>query len=317
MINPLSHFLRYCARNGRWILVASLGIGLLSETLALLIKPHIGVLIALLLFFACLRVGPKQAMGAAQDIARNLGFVAILQVLLPCGFALLMFVLDIQHPLVFALIMLWAAPSLSGSPHLVVLMGFDPAPALRLLVFGTALLPLTIIPVFLLLPEFGDIIAVAKASFRLLIVITIAAAIAFAIRLTILRSPSKEAIEQIDGASTLLLAIVVVGLMIAIRGEFFSNPFNLLITLVVAFLANIGMQIVTALLLGKSRASAYTVPVGLIAGNRNIALFLAALPPSVFEPLLLFIGCYQIPMYLTPIVMRGFYRRLTGTTDKV
>ena len=315
MTNILTNTLIYCARQGRWILVASLVVGLFSETLALMIKPHISLLIALLLFNACLRVGPRQALGAISDLKTGLQFVVLLQVVLPVAVVLASITAGFQNPLVFALIMLWAAPSLSGSPHLVVLMGFDPAPALRQLVIGTALLPVTIIPVFLLLPEFGDIAAVLMATIRLFLVIALAAFIAFAIRLTILKSLSQSQIEQIDGVSTLLLATVVIGLMIAIRGEFFNNPYNLGLTLAVAFIANIGLQIVTALLLTRSSASAYTVPIGIISGNRNIALFLAALPAATVEPLLLFIGCYQIPMYLTPLVMRRFYRNLQPKTQ--
>ena len=39
------------------------------------------------------------------------------------------------------------------------------------------------------------------------------------------------------------------------------------------------------------------------AGNRNIALFLIALPDTVAAPLMIFVGCYQVPMYLTPILL--------------
>ena len=42
----------------------------------------------------------------------------------------------------------------------------------------------------------------------------------------------------------------------------------------------------------------------LVAGNRNIALFLVALPAETTDALLLFIGAYQVPMYLTPMLMR-------------
>ena len=45
------------------------------------------------------------------------------------------------------------------------------------------------------------------------------------------------------------------------------------------------------------------------AGNRNIALFLAAPAGSGHRSDdLLFIGCYQVPMYLTPLLLRRFYR---------
>ena len=294
------------------ILVASLGVGLASSTLAELIKPHISVLIAALLFVACLRVGPKQVLGAVHDMKASLLFVLVLQVMLPIAVVLAAWATGIGGPLVFALVLLMAAPSLSGSPHLVVLMGFEPSPALRQLVVGTALLPLTIIPVLLLVPEFGNFIDIAIASLKLMVIIVIAASIAFFIRLTILKNPDKETIEQIDGVSTILLAVTVVGLMAAIGEELGDNPTNVLLTLGVVLLANFGLQITAALLLARSKMQKLTVPIGIIAGNRNIAIFLTALPVATTDPLLLFIACYQIPMYLTPIVMRPFYQKLAG-----
>ncbi len=309
----LSMMLRFCARQGRLILVASLVVGLVSSTLAEMIKPHIGILIAALLFVACLRVGPKQVVGAVQDMKASLLFVLLLQVILPIFTALAAWALGLSGPLVFALVLLTAAPSLSGSPHLVVLMGFEPSPALRQLVVGTALLPLTIIPVLLLIPEFGDFIEIAMASLKLMAIIVVAASIAFIIRLTILKDPNKEVIEQIDGMSTILLSVTVVGLMAAIGQEFGHDPVNVLLTLGVVILANFGLQITAALLLAQSKMRGFTVPIGIIAGNRNIALFLTALPATTTEPLLLFIACYQIPMYLTPIIMRRFYQRLVGS----
>ena len=50
------------------------------------------------------------------------------------------------------------------------------------------------------------------------------------------------------------------------------------------------------------------VGISVTAGNRNIALFLVSLPAGVIDPVLLFIGCYQVPMYLTPILMRRILR---------
>ena len=45
-----------------------------------------------------------------------------------------------------------------------------------------------------------------------------------------------------------------------------------------------------------------------VAGNRNIALFLLALPSGVTDQILLFVGCWQFPMYLTPLLLRRIYR---------
>ena len=175
----LSTGLQFCARSGRWILVLSLVVGLASSTLAQLIKPHIDILIALLLFTACLRVGPKAMPGAVREIGASLAIILVLQVMLPISIALVVLALELNTPLAVALILLTAAPSLSGSPHLVILMGFEPSTALRLLVLGTAMLPLTIVPVFMLIPEFGALSDIVAASLRLLAIILVAAGIAF------------------------------------------------------------------------------------------------------------------------------------------
>ena len=48
-------------------------------------------------------------------------------------------------------------------------------------------------------------------------------------------------------------------------------------------------------------------PMAIGAGNRNIALFLVALPAEVMAPLMIFVGCWQLPMYLTPMLLRRLY----------
>jgi ACR3 family arsenite transporter len=290
--------------------VFSLVGGLLSEVLAEIVKPHIEVLIALLLFNTCLRVGPQQALGALNDIKANLLFTLVLQVLLPVTLILIFWVANIRGALPLALILLTAAPAISGGPHLVALLGFDPAPTLRQLIIGTLLLPLTIIPVLLLIPDIGGIESIIAVSTRLLIIILCAGLSAFAVRHYFLPNPSRNELQEIDGVSTLLLATVVFGLMAAIHSEIETNPLNLLTTLAVAVSANFSLQIITALILASSRFSKYGVPIGLIAGNRNIALFMTALAVTSTQPILVFIACYQIPMYLTPVVMGRFYRRL-------
>ncbi len=309
MAGQFSRLLQFCAVSGRWILVFSLVVGLLSETLANIVKPHIEALIALLLFTTCLRVGPRQMLGAMREIKANLIFTVVLQVLLPVTIVVIYWIGDFHNPLWLALILLTSAPAISGSPHLVALLGFDPTSTLRQLIIGTALLPFTIIPVFVFMPEIGGLPDIIMASARLLAVILGAAALAFTIRYSLMKHPGQKELEKIDGVSTILLAIMVLGLMAAIHSEISDDPLNLLMTLFVAISANFGLQIITTLILARSRASEYAVPMGLIAGNRNIALFMTALAVTKTQPLLLFIACYQIPMYLTPILMRRFYKK--------
>jgi BASS family bile acid:Na+ symporter len=48
---------------------------------------------------------------------------------------------------------------------------------------------------------------------------------------------------------------------------------------------------------------------GLLAGNRNQALFLAVLPAAADRGVLLYFALAQIPMFLSPFLLRRIYRR--------
>lgn len=308
--------LALAARHGRWLLVAGLLAGVSLPSLAGLMRPWLPEMVAGLIFLAALRVGPKQAVGAWTDLTASIGFVGLFQVAIPLIFATVLLVLGWRGALATAIIIAVAAPPISGSPSLTIMLGHDPAVSLRQLVVGTALLPLTVIPVFALVPEFGNPAAIFQTAFRLLLVIAGATAVAFAVRSTILGSPTERELAAMDGFMAIFLAIIVIGLMAAVGPAITEAPTSLAITLLVVFALNFGTQYVTAGLLWNTRWRRYAVPLSIGAGNRNVALFLAALPVSVTDPLLLFIGCYQIPMYLTPILMGPFYAWLGRRTER-
>lgn len=301
--------LGWIARHGRSVLVLGLLAGILFPDLALALRPWIGELVAILLFIAALRVGPRQAVGALADLRNSIVFTLLFQIVFPVTAMLLFRIAGWSGTLSTALVLMMAASPISGSPNLTILTGHDPAPALRQLVVGTALLPLTIIPVFWLAPALGDGAQVFTAAARLLLIIALAAGVAFAVRFWFAK-PAKQTLVAIDGLSAIAMAVVVVGLMSAVGPAMRSSPQAFALALGAAFAGNFGLQVLVTLWLRRSGTSHIAAPLGIVAGNRNIALFLAALPAAVTDPLLLFIGCYQIPMYLTPILLRAFYRRV-------
>jgi len=307
-VTALARIVALPARYGRSVLVAGLVAGVALPDLALAMKGWIAELIACLLFIAALRVGPRQAFGALADIRASFGLTLLYQVGFPVAAILAFTLLGWSGPLATGLVLMMAASSISGSPNLTILTGNDPAPALRLLVLGTAMLPLTVIPVFWLAPDLGDAGAVIGSAARLLVIIGAAAGLAFLIRGFVLKHPSPAAIGVIDGLSAVVMAIVVVGLMSAVGPALRDEPARLLTALAAAFAGNFGLQLLMVFVLRRKVPEKIVAPLAIVAGNRNIALFLTALPVSVTDPLLLFIGCYQVPMYLTPILLGRFYR---------
>ncbi|PVA09670.1 hypothetical protein DC366_12725 [Pelagivirga sediminicola] len=296
--------LRWCARHGRWLLIAGLVIGIALPGLARAMAGAIVPLIALLLFFAALRIGPRAAIPRRAALPRALGLTLILQLVAPLVAAGLLTWAGLLHTAGgLGTVLVLAGAPITGAPGLALMSGADPAAALRQLVLGTALLPLTAVPVFALLPIFPDMGAVALGAARLLVVIALAGGSAFALHAAMPQLRRQAAVTAIDGALALSMALVVIGLMAAVGPAILALDMALPTLVALAFALNLGPAIAvwhsSRLALPAPEASALAIA----AGNRNLAIFLAALPPEMVTQLLLFVGCYQVPMYLTPLIL--------------
>ncbi|MEO0402822.1 MAG: hypothetical protein AAF214_10645, partial [Pseudomonadota bacterium] len=152
MIRTLS----WIAGHGPACLIAGLLVGLLVPGLAQVLRPWIGECVALLLFVTGVRVGLRHAIGGIRDFKPTLTRIAVLQMGLPlCAIAVIGLLGGTHLPLALAVSLMLAAPSLTGAPNFAIMMGQDPAPGMRLLVLGTALFPLTALPVLVILDPTG------------------------------------------------------------------------------------------------------------------------------------------------------------------
>lgn len=307
----MSGALGVLARHGRLVLVAGLLVGALAPGLAEALTPLIFPIIVLLLFLATLRVDMRAAFPGRRALPRYLAVTLVMQVVLPMAAIGALWGLGAQATtLGIGLVLVLAAPPLTGSPGLTILAGGDPVPALRQLVLGTALLPLTVLPVFWLLPVFGEPLVVVEAALRLLAVIVVAgvAGIVLRARIAWLRGPEGQ--STVDGLIAISMAVIVVGLMSAVGPAILKPAPAFWTTLAAVFLLNFGAQ-AGAFLLTRRAAPRSAPALAIIAGNRNLVLFLGALPPEMASAMLLFVGLYQLPMYLTPLIMAPVIRRLT------
>lgn len=280
--------------------------GLLLPSFAELLRPAIPWCIALLLLVGCLRIDvqPTQLLAALPDLTR---LVLWMQLTTPLVLAILLHFLDCPQALRVPVILVAAAAPIAGGSNLVTMLGAEPTLALRSLIVGTALMPLTSIPILHILDPAQSPVVVLRASMLLLAVIVGAITVAWWLRRYWLRESSTRLLLQLDGVAALLLAAMVVGLMSAIHSAW-GQPRTIGIFLLLAIAVNVGLQCV-GVLTARWFGHADAITLGVISGNRNIALFLTALPAASVEPLMLFIACYQVPMYLTPLIGRFFYRR--------
>lgn len=303
----------WLGRRGQSCLIAGLAVGLFVPELAALLRPWVGTLIAVLLFVTAIRVGARRALGSIGDLRASLVRIVILQTGLPLLFVLCGMGLGLAHlPIMMAISLMLAAPSLTGAPNFAAMMGHDPAPGMRLLVLSTFLFPLTALPVLFVLDPAGEgPLGAVSLSLGLLMVILLVVGIGFGVRRSVPRLGEERMQKRLDGIAALVLAVVVVGLMSAIGPLLRSDPLALMVWVLAALAVNFCLVILT---IAFSACFGWKTPIAtsIYAGNRNIALFLIVLPETVVAPLMIFVGCYQIPMYLTPALLS----RVTGFADR-
>jgi arsenite transporter len=300
--------LAFVARHGRYVLLVGLIAGLLLQDLAQLLKPWLPQMVALLLFLTAFRIGHRQAIGGLTDFANTAKVVLSYQLVLPL-LALAVFNLFGVAGSIYAIgvVLLFSAAPLAGSPNLAIMLGGRPEPALRVLILGTAILPLTVIPVFWLSPELGNLGVLLAASLRLLVVIWLVILVAFMLRALARPDFTPASTEALDGAMAITLAVMAVGLMAALGPAIISDPVEVLKWMILVFVSNLGLQFVAFKVIRFIGWKDVAVPFAVVSGNRNIALFLVALPMTESESFLIFLGCYQFPVLLTAILMRPVF----------
>ncbi|MFC7704677.1 hypothetical protein ACFQXB_10780 [Plastorhodobacter daqingensis] len=305
----ITGLLGWTARQGRYALVAGLLAGALLPGLAEALRFAVAPLIVALLFLAVLRLGPDGLRTGAVRLPAACALTILLQLVLPLAAAAAFALAGVlEHPLARGTVLVLAAAPITGSANLALLMGAEPVAALRQLVLGTALLPLTVVPVFAVMPGFGGVGDVVLAALRLLAIISLAAGAALLLHRVMRFQPAARVLGAIDGLSAILLALVVIGLMSAIGPALHEAPLRLALTLGACFAINLPLQLLVCQLAARRDPKAAPA-LGIVAGNRNAALFLSILPAATADELMLFIGCFQIPMYLTPLMLGGWYRR--------
>jgi hypothetical protein len=283
------------------MLPGGLAIGLGAPALAEAMRPTIGPVVVILLFLAVLRIGPDGLRIGRAGVMRAGLRVLVLQLALPLAVAVPLAGLGVlQGSFALGAVLFLCAAPMTGAAHFAVMAGGDPAPALRQTVIGTALLPFTVVPVFALAPAFGGAAEVIAAVLRLLAVIAVAGGLALWLRSRGIVRGTAEVMTTFDAIAAVLLAVVVIGIMSAVGQTLRDDPAMFWRAMVFVCAIGFGLQALAVLIL---RADAERPALAVVAGNRNVALFLGVLPAAVTDDLLLLIGCFQVPMYLTPLLL--------------
>ncbi|NEK21651.1 hypothetical protein GV827_04435 [Sulfitobacter sp. JBTF-M27] len=295
--------------HARLCLILGLAAGLLLPGFAATLVTWLPHMVAALLTTTALRIGHQAAMGAMRDLRWGLGSVAVLQMIVPLFLLGVLTLAGLQDtPAALVIVLTSAAPAITGSVNLALMMRLDGGRMMQILVLGTAAFPLTVLPVLMLMPQLGPADQVVLAALKLLGVIILAAGAGFTLRAWLFPQPTDGQIKALDGLSVLAFSFIVVGLMAALNPALRSDPLTVALWALLAFAISYLLQLFTLLTLRRTLLRPVAGPLAIGAGNRNIAIFLVALPPDILTPLMIFIGCWQLPMYLTPMLLPRLYQ---------
>ena len=320
VLSPVRHILSLGAAYGRQTLLVGLVIGIALPELGAILSPFIAPMIVLLVYLSALRIPDQQFLDLKTNWRFILRAVLVLQLAVPLIILVMILALmtvvsssewsNMAIPFMLAAFILMAAPSIAGAPSFMLMLGRRANHAFHLLIIGTLLVPLTCFLVFnLAAGGFGlealNYKEITRTAFILFLTITGTSALAALTRrfIPVEAVTSAKSGHPLDGLGGILLALLVIALMTPVRPALLFEPLTLIAWLAFVFAINFGLQSLVWFYVRRKYPRDLAMSLAMIAGNRNIALFLLALPVETLHPLYLFIGCYQIPMYCTPFFL--------------
>jgi len=314
----LAAALSLIGRHGTLLAAASIFIGLALPQLAALLKPALGAVIIGMLTLAFLRVDPvalrRYFTRPGLIAASALWLMLIAPALIGTAFSHAG-VAEASPGLYFMLVLQLAGPGLMSSPAVAALLGLDVALTLAGLIVTVAVAPLS---AWLFTHVFlgAALTSPLMLGLRLALIIAGSALGAAVIRRIAGGAFIEAQAQRIDGLSVLMFMSFAIAAMDGVSAHIATEPLLVAKLTLLAFGLSLGMTAVTTLVFwpaGRSRAFA----LGVLAGNRNVGLMLAATGFAVSDIAWLYFAVAQFPIYLLPHLMRPLARWATrdGSND--
>jgi predicted Na+-dependent transporter len=303
-VSVMRRGLEWVGARARWVLAVGVLLAFLIPEASRLLRPILPALVAGILALAMMRIDMAAAAREAMRPRQIAGSLLLLAMLMPGMMVLLLWlhaILDLPEGDRAFLIAFCVAPPIASSGALALILRFDAARAVQITVIATLLTPI-IGPatVAWLAPGALDIPAMDIAQ-RLATIIISAVVLALLLRRAMGPARIAQQARALDGIAALALLTFVIPLFDGVTSTIRANPGEAARVMLMVTLVNLGALFAVRALAGRFTAHATAGTLGLIWGNRNVALYFAALP---YDPAFsLAVALYQIPMLATPLIL--------------
>lgn len=300
-MSPLAP-LEWIGRHARLILPAGLVAVPFLPSSGGALAPALPWLVALLIGLAVARVDLRATLRDLTRPGRALPLIAALVLFQPVLAVALTRAgqeLGLAAPVVLVLLVFAAAPPLSSAPNLALMLGYDARLALGFTLLGTLLSPLLVPASFWLVAAGG--IDPARIALKVLAMLVGGIAIGTALRAGLGAARIGARARAFDGIGTLIMLAFLFPLLDGVGAQVLAAPGRALLLAGLAVTLNLGGNLVARALAGTALPRPTAASLGLVFGNRNISVLLAALPHD--PTISLFVALAQIPIYATPFLL--------------
>lgn len=305
MLTPLA----WLGRHATGAIALGVFLGVLAPPAAAAMRPLLLPAILLPFLVALLRLDWP---GLRRDLARPLlPALAVGWILLgsPLLVAAVLAVVPAAADLEADMIATAACAPLMASGALALLLGLEVGLAVLATVAATALVPFTLPPLALGLAGLAVPLDPAALTLRLLVLVLPSFALAWLLRRWLGEAILGRSTDALAGLAVIGLVVFAIGIMDGVTTRLVAQPGFVAACLLAVTAVNVGLQAVTAAIFaGCGRRRALTL--GLVAGNNNLGLVIAAMIDQAPADLLVFVAMAQFPIYLLPLIQRPLYRKL-------
>ncbi len=303
----ISNFLHELGRHARLVLAVGCVAALFLPELSSAIRPALPALVSMVLGLSMARLdlaAIAQEAVRPKALVRSVGLALLIMPLTACLYAAVSGTLGLSETDHASLILLAAAPPIASAAGLCFILGFNARLALETTLVATILTPVIgplLVAVFL--PEAAPISPILLAQ-RLGLMVAGGLAIGIAIRAVV--GPARVDRNKLtfDGVATLGMILFVIPLFDGVGATILADPARALAVLALVFIFNMGVNLAVYAACKRRFGHDSAGTLGLVWGNRTVAIYLAALPHD--PQFALFVALFQFPMYLTPLVW-GFW----------
>jgi predicted Na+-dependent transporter len=301
---PLRDMLAFAGRNGPMMLFVGVLIGLLEPRLAEAARPFLGVAVFVFTLGAFLKVDLPAFRRELESRTWIVGVLAWTTFGVPLTMFGLLRLFEPEPALAQGMMLAMLAPPVGSAAAIAAMLGLGAPLSLLATVIAMLLSPLYLPPLASLLAGQElhiDPITMAK---RLLIIVGGACLAASLLRRYAGRFVADNP-HAMTGIAVIGLILVAIGAMRGMQDIFFTQPREVVRFLALAFLVNIGFQVLgAALFAAGGRHCALTI--GLVSGNRNVTLAWAAAGPSLlaYPQVELYLAMSVFPIFMLPALTR-------------